>query len=691
MTVIYDYFGNVVAQSTTYADTITTANLVNNTATGTAGNDFFKMDGTGGHTLIGNGGNDIFYGVTSTDVLSEPTGYTGIATVDVSSNYVMAPWQTNMTVMWAPSGVYGNAKSNYIVSNVQNITIDGGGGNDVMTGSAGDLFRFDAGSGYDVITNFQPGARTSISVNPETVQLAGYTTFRNFSQVQAAMTQVGANVILKLDNNDAIKFLNTTIAQFTADNFLLDSAPKAAVLTTTFDDEFDTGTLSASTGGLQTLWRTDYGWGNNNNALLAHTLATSGEKEIYVDPTMVSLVTGQNVDVNPFSLQNGNLVIHAAQASTADVSALYGYHYTSGMLSTRDSFTQTYGYFSAKIKVPDGGGTWPDFWLYSVSGGAEIDVMESHGNNTWTATTHSFATGTEVSAASTIYTPDLSSAYHVFSVLWTASSITWFLDGTAVRSVATPADMNGPMYMMIGLGLDSTTTSSFAGANMDIAWVQAASLNGKPASVVTASAGVATLNDLNGATTLIGGVGDDTFYVSRSSTQVVDTDAAGNNTVYSSVNNTLMTNIRKLVLTGTATSATSNSVGGTLVANNLGDTLTGGAGNDTLIGGTGNDTLIAGAGNDILTGGGGHDTFTFGSVIGKDTITDFNAAQDSLNLKALAGHAYTLVDTNGGTMMTITGEGTIFFTGVNSATLASSAGFTPASSGQNAWSHYGTL
>jgi serralysin len=691
MTVVYDYFGNVVAQSATYNDIITPASAVHGVINGTAGADLFQLGGTGGHIVIGNGGNDVFYGITSTDILTEPTNYTGLATAYVQSNYVMYPWMTNMVVMWATAGVYGNAKNNYIVSNVQNISIDGGTGNDVMTGSAGDSFRFDANSGYDVITNFQPGARTSISVTPETVQLAGYLSFRTFAQVQAAMTQVGANVILKLDANDAIEFLNTKISAFTADNFLLDSTPSASSLKMTFDDEFSNGVLSASTGGLQTLWRTDYGWGNNANATMAHTLTGTGEQEIFVDPTMVSLVNNQQVTINPFSFQNGSLVIHAAPTPTADLTELSGYKYTSGMISTRDSFTQTYGYFSASMKLPSGGGAWPAFWLYSVSGGAEIDIMESHGPDTWTATTHSFATGTEISAGSTIYTPYMSNGYHTFSLLWTATSITWFLDGTAVRSVATPADMNGPMYMMLGMAMDSTTTSSFTGADMDIAWVRAYSLNNMPASVVTASNGVATLNDLNGATTLIGGTGDDTFYVSRTSTQVVDSDAAGNNIVYSSVNYVLPTNVKKLYLTGTATTATSNSVGGTLFANNLGDTLISTTGNDTLVGGTGNDTLVVGSGKDILTGGGGSDIFRFGALVGQDLITDYNTSKDSLDLTALAGHAFTLNDTNGGTMMTITGDGSVFFSGVSSAALAASSGFAPATLSHNAYNYSGTF
>jgi len=51
--------------------------------------------------------------------------------------------------------------------------------------------------------------------------------------------------------------------------------------------------------------------------------------------------------------------------------------------------------------------------------------------------------------------------------------------------------------------------------------------------------------------------------------------------------------------------------------------------NKDLIGGTGNDVLI-GAPNDILKGAAGPDTFVFNPSFGKETISDFNAKQDTL-------------------------------------------------------------
>ncbi len=69
------------------------------------------------------------------------------------------------------------------------------------------------------------------------------------------------------------------------------------------------------------------------------------------------------------------------------------------------------------------------------------------------------------------------------------------------------------------------------------------------------------------------------------------------------------------------------------------DVFNGGMGADKVSGGNGDDTIRGGAGNDTLTGGEGADTFVFnksdiedGSV---DTITDFNAKEDKLNIADL--------------------------------------------------------
>lgn len=70
------------------------------------------------------------------------------------------------------------------------------------------------------------------------------------------------------------------------------------------------------------------------------------------------------------------------------------------------------------------------------------------------------------------------------------------------------------------------------------------------------------------------------------------------------------------------------------------DRLTGGNGNDTLRGGSGADWLDGGAGADTLTGNAGADTFDFNALTdsrpgSRDTITDFNRADDMIDLTGI--------------------------------------------------------
>ena len=73
----------------------------------------------------------------------------------------------------------------------------------------------------------------------------------------------------------------------------------------------------------------------------------------------------------------------------------------------------------------------------------------------------------------------------------------------------------------------------------------------------------------------------------------------------------------------------------TLTGTNFNDVLEGNSGADVLSGGLGADRLFGGLGNDNLTGGAGSDSFVFNTatVSNIDTITDFNVAEDTIELE----------------------------------------------------------
>lgn len=72
-----------------------------------------------------------------------------------------------------------------------------------------------------------------------------------------------------------------------------------------------------------------------------------------------------------------------------------------------------------------------------------------------------------------------------------------------------------------------------------------------------------------------------------------------------------------------------------LSGDGLANRLEGGGGADTLAGAAGSDTLVGGIGNDRLEGGAGVDVFVAATGMGLDTVADFAAGVDRLDLRGV--------------------------------------------------------
>ncbi|NJL68123.1 MAG: calcium-binding protein [Oscillatoriales cyanobacterium RU_3_3] len=155
------------------------------------------------------------------------------------------------------------------------------------------------------------------------------------------------------------------------------------------------------------------------------------------------------------------------------------------------------------------------------------------------------------------------------------------------------------------------------------------------------------LNGRSGADYMYGGVGNDKYVVDNASDVVIEQVGEGTDTVISTINYTLGTNLENLTLTESAVSGTGNELSNYMLGNAASNTIfaqdgddtvngrggedfiNGGTGNDTLYGDTENDTLVGATGNDLLSGGTGKDAFKFwNSNEGIDTIRDFGVADD---------------------------------------------------------------
>ena len=140
-------------------------------------------------------------------------------------------------------------------------------------------------------------------------------------------------------------------------------------------------------------------------------------------------------------IQGGNLVITAFNETYADPSDGVTRNYTSARLKTQGLFSQAYGRFEARIKIPAGQGMWPAFWMLGnniTSVGwpkcGEIDIMENIGKEPGTVhgSLHSSSTVARTSDASTPFSlpggQNFAADFHLYAVEWEPGVVRFYVD-----------------------------------------------------------------------------------------------------------------------------------------------------------------------------------------------------------------------------------------------------------------------
>lgn len=166
-----------------------------------------------------------------------------------------------------------------------------------------------------------------------------------------------------------------------------------------------------------------------------------------------------------------------------------GRAWTSGYIDTRGKFTQKFGRFEARVKIPttagDSSGLWPSFWMRPDNGEVtgEIDILEAWGEpilgldlrtgkprtdhrsgaGSWTL--HEDTRGTGKKQNGSIHPPPgrrLSDDFHVYGVDWTRDGFTFLLDGKPVKMLENadlgfdPRVFDAPFHMRIHYAVGST-------------------------------------------------------------------------------------------------------------------------------------------------------------------------------------------------------------------------------------------
>lgn len=149
--------------------------------------------------------------------------------------------------------------------------------------------------------------------------------------------------------------------------------------------------------------------------------------------------------------QDGNLVIKVRQEKYAG-SGETTRNYTSARLKTQGKFSQAYGRFEARIKIPRGQGIWPAFWMLGDDidkpgwpDCGEIDIMENIGKEP--GLVHGTIHGPGYSGADSIGAPyaltgnqRFADDFHVFAVEWEPDVIRFYVDNHLYET-RTPAEL----------------------------------------------------------------------------------------------------------------------------------------------------------------------------------------------------------------------------------------------------------
>lgn len=219
-----------------------------------------------------------------------------------------------------------------------------------------------------------------------------------------------------------------------------------------WDDEFNGSSLNPK------IWTYETGgggWGNN-------------ELEYYTS-------SPQNVSVS-----DGLLHI------TARRQEINGYHYTSARIKTQGLFSQLYGRFAWRARLPAGVGFWPALWMLGTNisslgwpGCGEIDVMENNGA-ILTNVQGSLHSGSDETAVYTLPGGAVTN-FHLYTLDWTGGAVSFFVDGLRYETQTNWSDAKGdypfpfnqPFFLLMNLAiggnyLDNPTTnqinaSSFPG------------------------------------------------------------------------------------------------------------------------------------------------------------------------------------------------------------------------------------
>jgi len=193
---------------------------------------------------------------------------------------------------------------------------------------------------------------------------------------------------------------------------------------TVFFDDFSGKSLD------RTKWNVEITGHTNNN-----------EQQAYVDSAL-TIYIAHGAEAKGAS--NGALVIQPRYSPGFKTPQGKSFDFISGRINTRKKAEFVYGEMSARIRITDGAGLWPAWWMLGNGGWpetGEIDIMEFIGESDWaSAAIHGPGYSGETPFVNRLYFQknNTISQWHIYTVDWTPDSLVFKYDDTPMFRVTRP-------------------------------------------------------------------------------------------------------------------------------------------------------------------------------------------------------------------------------------------------------------
>ena len=223
-----------------------------------------------------------------------------------------------------------------------------------------------------------------------------------------------------------------------------------------FEENFDSNKLDRKK------WITRYFWGET---ILHDSYSLASEKQFFTD--------GKNLEISNSILK---IITKKEKTEGKAWNPKIGFfsrefEYTSGLISTGNSFRQKYGLFEAKIKFSKKNPVTHAFWMLSDQILPHIDVAKIQKRLVMSNIWGNIAESDIKKHVSKLGASRFSKDFYIYTLEWTPDRLTWKINGLTIATTSEGVPQQ-PMYLILSSALYKDANGSVLPASMEVDWIR---------------------------------------------------------------------------------------------------------------------------------------------------------------------------------------------------------------------------